>query len=96
MEFGEHPEETARRETLEETGLAVDLGQLVKVDTRLFEFVDSHMHWIRFIYRADVSGGTMAYEADGSTDACGWFTREEAETLPLVELARLGVSLAFP
>ena len=32
---------------------------------------------------------------DGSTDAARWFTLAETGALPLVDLARLGVSLAF-
>ena len=34
-------------------------------------------------------------EVDGSTDACAWFRRADAERLPLMELGRVGVRLAF-
>lgn len=95
MEFGEHPDETAVRETREETGLEVKLDELAMVDSQTFTFEDLEMHAIMFIYRAHVTGGNLAYELDGSTDICQWFTRDEAEELPLVELAQLGVRLAF-
>lgn len=95
MDFGEHPEETAVREAREETGLAVRVTGLVTVDSRVCHFADLKMHWLRFIYRAEIVGGSLADEIDGSTDSCRWFTREQAEALPLVELGKLGVPLAF-
>ncbi len=95
MDWGEHPEETARREVLEETGLEVKVNDLAIVDSKIFSFPDRDMHALMFIYRAEVIGGTLTYELEGSTDFCEWFTKEEAEELPLVETACLGLSLAF-
>jgi ADP-ribose pyrophosphatase YjhB (NUDIX family) len=91
IEFGEHPKDAAVREVCEETGLRVRIGELVEVDSIVFE----NAHGLRVIYRAEVEGGEMCCEVEGSTDECGWFTKEEALALPLVSLARLGIERAY-
>jgi hypothetical protein len=39
-------------------------------------------------------GGELRDEPDGSTDCAQWFRLAEAATLPLVDLARIGLRLA--
>lgn len=95
LEFGEHPEAGAVREIWEETGLEADITGLAEVDSILAEFNDRMMHALRIIYWAEVIGGELCIELDGSTDGCEWFTQEEALALPLVDLAKLGVEIAF-
>ena len=101
VEFGEHPEDAAVREVLEETGLEVELSGLATVDSHLFEFeADAigpakRIHVIRVLYHAKAVGGELADEIDGSTDAAQWFTREEALRLQLVDVAQRGIELAF-
>jgi 8-oxo-dGTP diphosphatase len=95
IDFGENPTDAAVREVCEETGLAVRLASLVAVDSNVVEVDGTVYHALRIIYRAEVVGGEIAYEKDGSTDMCGWFTRQEASALPLVGLARRGIELAF-
>ena len=92
IDFGEHPRLAAKREVFEETGLHVDVGELLDIDSLLV----GETHGLRVIYRAKIVGGEMCCEVDGSTDACGWFTKDEALRLPLVSLARLGIEKAFP
>ena len=46
------------------------------------------LHAIRIVYRVRIVGGALRDEADGSTDAAGWFTHEEAGRLRLGELSR--------
>jgi 8-oxo-dGTP diphosphatase len=75
--------------------LAVRLASLVVIDSDVVEVDEAVYHALRIIYRAEVIGGEIAYEKDGSSDMCGWFTREEASALPLVGLARRGIELAF-
>lgn len=91
IEFGEHPRDAAAREVLEEAGLHVQVGELVDVDSRVVE----QTHGLRVIYRAEVIGGELCCEVGGSTDACGWFTKEQALAMPLVSLAEIGVRRAF-
>jgi ADP-ribose pyrophosphatase YjhB (NUDIX family) len=91
IDFGEHPRAAAEREVFEETGLRVRVGKIVDIDSVSFE----HVHGLRVIYLGEVIGGEMCCEVEGSTDECGWFTREGALELPLVSLARLGIETAF-
>jgi ADP-ribose pyrophosphatase YjhB (NUDIX family) len=95
LEFGEHPEQAALRETREETGLAVRLTGLAAIQSQVFEFPDCTMHALRFIYFAEATGGTQRNEENGTTDQCAWFSLDEARGLPLVELAEEGLRLAF-
>jgi ADP-ribose pyrophosphatase YjhB (NUDIX family) len=91
INFGEHPRDAAIREVLEETGLKVRVTELVEIDSVVFDI----SHGVRIIYRAEIVGGEMCCEVEGSTDQCGWFTPAEALELPLVSLARIGIERAF-
>ena len=95
IDFGEAPKDAAVREVYEETGLKVVVTELVTVDSNLFHNRDYDMHSVSVIYRADIIGGALRYETDGSTDRCEWFTQAEIKRLPLVWLAKRGVHLAF-
>lgn len=103
LDFGESPESGAVRETLEETGLEIDLGELVEVQSELFDFPDKDMHAIRFIYRVARWSGELRNEVDGSTDTCAFIPFEALEPeyrhgefgeIRMVELARRGLELA--
>jgi len=96
IDFGEDPADAVVREFYEETGLVVTVKQLVAVDS----FSDHipgwvPMHSIRIIYRVQYSSGDLTYEQNGSTDLCAWHTHAETQTLPLVELAKLGIQYTF-
>ncbi len=95
MEFGEHPEETVHREVREETGLEIDSLKLVDLWSVVSTLGDQQYHVIHFIYRAEVAGGTLRDELDGSTDRCRWFSAEAIDQMPLVELAKRGAGLGF-
>lgn len=103
LDFGEPPEAGAVRETLEETGLEIELGELVEVQSELFDFPDKDMHAIRFIYRVIRWSGELRNEVDGSTDTCAFIPFEaldpeyrhgEFDEIRMVELARRGLELA--
>ncbi len=96
IDFGEDPKDAVVREVFEETGLHIQLGELVTVDSIQLNLPDRDMHGLRIIYRVSVVGGELTSEINGSTDLCAWFTRDEALDLPLVGLARLGIDLVFP
>jgi ADP-ribose pyrophosphatase YjhB (NUDIX family) len=91
LEFGEHPEAAAVREAREETGFKVGLGPLVAVES----YVGPDVQHLCFVYRAQILGGELTVEAEGSTNEVRWVTPEEARDLPLVELAADGIRHAF-
>ena len=96
VEHGEHPRDTVVREVREETGLTVEVADLL--DLRSFhrpagEGFAWDLHSLQAVYRATVrvDSGPLVSEADGTTDLARWVTLEEAAALPLVELARATV-----
>ena len=95
IEFGETPREALRREVLEETGLRAEPTRVRTVESEVFEFPQERVHVIRIIYDAEVMGGSLQDEAQGSTDCAEWFHAADAESMPIVEVARLGLQLAF-
>jgi len=99
VEFGEHPADAARRELAEESGLEGRIIELLAVDSASRPVTDGEgkrdYHSIRIIYRTEIVGGALCHETDGSSDRAEWFTREQAEQLPLVQLGRRGIELAF-
>ena len=108
IDFGEHPEEGALRELHEETGMVGKIVALLAVDSlrrtlraterdRLgfAEGTECDYHSVRIVYRTEIVGGDLRDETDESTDMAAWFTHEDAARLPLVELGRIGVELAF-
>lgn len=96
IEFGESPEDAAIREVKEETGLDIEITRIAKINSHVFRYPESHLHVIRMVYFAEVVGGEIVFEEDGSTDCVAWFTRAEAYRQPLVEIARIGLDLALP
>ncbi|SRR5579862_2342071 len=94
LEVGETLREAAKREALEETGLVVEPTDLLGVYDRVLRDADErtlyHYVLIDFLCR-QVSGEPVP--AGDAVDA-RWFTRSEAEALPLAkdtaEVIRLG------
>lgn len=108
IDFGEHPEAGALRELHEETGLVGRIVELLAVHSlrrtlrakegdRLgfAEGTEIDYHSVRIIYRTEIIGGDLRDETDESTDMAAWFTHEDATALPLVDLGRIGIELAF-
>jgi len=89
VQHGEGPAESLVREFEEESGLTVEVGPLLEAISDVRPLPDgSSLHTVRLIYRVDSWDGTLRPESDGTTDAVGWFTRDEVSTMPLARYAR--------
>jgi 8-oxo-dGTP pyrophosphatase MutT (NUDIX family) len=97
IEFGEDPAVGVLRELEEETGLTGHVQQLLAVSSRT-SVVEGRrgpydLHGVRIIYRVEITGGRLRFETNGSTDSCDWLHPEDARTLPLHDLAEIGLGL---
>jgi ADP-ribose pyrophosphatase YjhB (NUDIX family) len=86
LDFGERPVEAVVRELHEETGLDVQVDELLDADAELYR--DGRpdrryeVHAVRFLYRLSVLSGTLGVvEVDGSTDAVQWWAADELPRL---------------
>ena len=101
VEFGEHPSDAALRELTEETGLTGEIVGLAGVDSWAGNFghpddgIPTDFHAIRIMYRVRLTGGELRVEVGGSSDACAWVRRGDLGELRLVDLAEVGIGLAF-
>jgi ADP-ribose pyrophosphatase YjhB (NUDIX family) len=96
LHFGEPPETAVLRELDEETGQKGEIVRLVEVSDNLLrlESRPGTVHAIRIVYEVRVTGGAgLRQEAEGTTDACSWFTPDEAQRLNLNDLARRAIDL---
>ncbi len=80
LEPGEDPVDAARRELSEETGYRVRIGQLLGIHSRVipanrrvYAQDTEPLHALRIVYRAQVTGGQLRHETNGSTDRAEWF-----------------------
>ena len=96
-DHGETPEEALARELVEETAQVGRITGLLGISHRYDpaamgpEGVPMSWHVVRVLFRVQVETPTepvVTEAAGGSTDAAGWFSPEQAEKLPLTEIAR--------
>ena len=71
MDYDENPQEAARREALEETGLDVRIDRLLDV---FHTPDDGGLANIVIVYQASINGGTM--QADDDAEAVAWFGKD--------------------
>lgn len=93
LEFGEDPVDAMVREVREETGLIVRPGGLAGIDSLHLEWGGRAFHSLRVIYFAEVTGGALRSEREGTTDLCAWHAIRETNSLPVVDLVQRGLTL---
>ncbi|MFE9018856.1 NUDIX hydrolase [Streptomyces sp. NPDC007808] len=98
MEHGEDPYDTVVRELEEETGYLVEPTGLLGVDSsrrvfpgRFGRGVDHH--GVRLVYEAEITGGDLRHEVNGSTDMAAWHPLDDVPGLTRVRMVDLGLSL---
>jgi ADP-ribose pyrophosphatase YjhB (NUDIX family)/ribosomal protein S27AE len=84
IEWNEDPQEAARRECLEETGLTVRIGRLIDV---FHTPDDGGLADIVIAYAASITGGTL--QANDDAEAVEWFTRANLPELAFLPSERL-------
>ena len=73
----------------------MEIASLITVDSVATNGTDGDFHGIRIVYFAQVVGGVLTHEVDGTTDWCEWHPLATVSELPLTSLATLGVQLAW-
>ncbi len=78
IESGESPEDAVVRETLEETGCAVNCGDMIGV--YLWIHPQTRQQFLRIVYMATFVSCDASLQLDQSIIARHWMTRAELET----------------
>ncbi|WP_309127170.1 NUDIX domain-containing protein [Microbacterium sp.] len=100
LESGEDPEQTVRRELREETGFRIETTELLGIHSRVIpgsqrvRKAGVPLHTLRIVYRARITGGTLRFEQNGSTDMAGWFSLAEIADLHRVKLVDIALRMA--
>jgi ADP-ribose pyrophosphatase YjhB (NUDIX family) len=100
LEPGEEPEKAVRREVREETGFRVSIQELLGIHSRVIPASrrlsesENPLHTLRIVYRAQITGGKLRNEVDGSTDRADWFELSDVRSLQRVKLVDIGLEMA--
>lgn len=100
VDHGEHPRDAVVREVYEETGLHVDLGRLLDVDSIHFVGQSPHgvtedYHGVRLIFEGQVDSRPepRVTEVDGSTVAAAWIPLKDLRTIDTTTLVTFALQL---
>ncbi|MFE2554539.1 NUDIX hydrolase [Streptomyces sp. NPDC059352] len=98
MDHGEEPVDTVVREVEEETGYVTEPTALLGIDSIRRSWLrrlggPGDFQGLRIIYEAQVTGGALRNETDGSTDLAAWHPLDTVPDLPRGELVDVGLDL---
>jgi 8-oxo-dGTP diphosphatase len=98
LDHGERPEDAAVREVEEETGLQIELGPVIGVDSTHWDRASDgspiDTHALRILYTAEVVGGSLRHEVGGSTDRAEWVPLADLADRPRIGLVDIGLAAA--
>jgi len=103
VDHGEHPADAVAREGLEETGLSIEVGQLLGVDSRHIvgtspRGVLEDYHVVRLVYAGNVpvdAPTPEVVEVDGTTAAVAWHSLDAvcSRAVDAVDLVHTAIGL---
>jgi 8-oxo-dGTP diphosphatase len=95
LEVGETLREAAAREVLEETGLTVEVGELLGVFDRIVRDTDqrARYHYVLIDFLCRRIGGNPV--GAGDAEEARWFTADEVRKLPLAQDTAEVIELGF-
>ncbi|MCW2791602.1 MAG: hypothetical protein JWO76_700 [Nocardioides sp.] len=99
VELEETPEEGALRELKEETGYDVRLGRLLGVHAHVIApegrilRTERPLRSLRVVYEAEVTGGELTFEVDGTTDEARWIPLDEVPDLPRSSIVDTAIAM---
>lgn len=90
VEVGETLREAAKREVEEETGVAVEIDDLLDVIENIVQDESGRVkfHYILVDFKAKPLSRIMSITPSSEALEAGWFTPEEIRNLPLTQTAR--------
>ena len=86
LDFAEQPDECARREAEEETGLAVGETRFLGITNDVF---NESLHYVTLWFHATCEDGEPRIAAPYEIDELGWFERDRLPTPLFAPLRRL-------
>ena len=94
LDHGEDPLDAVVREVTEETGYLCEVDALLGIDSITFPGRrGDDVHGVRVVYEANVVGGELRHEVDGSTDRAEWFPMATVADLRRHSLVDRGLEL---
>jgi ADP-ribose pyrophosphatase YjhB (NUDIX family) len=95
VELGEDVQDAAVREVLEETGLKVEIEELLDVQTDLHRDSDSRIeyHYILVDYLAEPVGGRLRINSESM--GAGWFNLQQIRRLAMSKGTRAVLGMYF-
>ena len=78
IKFGENPPKSLTRETKEETGLDIEVRELIFCHNHVYD----NQHWFALAYRCNIIGDETINLDLNEHDEYRWVTRQELQQLP--------------